>query len=126
MIIRIFLVLHGDTLNEVRDLILKTLEETNKEWTPIRHYPSSAGFKYSDGRVIGPDILSQFFKWTGVKPSNPADGPGIMKMKLGNGAHDTLASVLQVAGVKVLTETPFRVKPAGLEHEVSGRSDFLI
>lgn len=113
-------------MNEVRDLILKTLVETNKEWTPTRHYPSSAGFKYSDGRIIGPDLLSQYLKWTGVKPSNPSDGEGLIKMKLGNGAHGVLAETLAQAGVKVLSETPFRVKPLGLDHEVSGRSDFLI
>jgi hypothetical protein len=113
-------------MTNVSDLILDTLVKTSKDWQPRSHYPSSAGFVYSDGTVIGPDILSSFYKWTGVKPSNPADGPGILKMRLGDATHRALADALAKSGVRVLSETSFKVKPEGLEHEVSGRSDFLI
>lgn len=112
-------------MKQISKLILDTLEKTQKDWQPRAHYPSSAGFRYSDGSVVGPDMLSSFYKWTGIKPSNPADGPGIMKMKLGNATHDTIAKILAESGTKVLAETSFKVAVPGLLHPVSGRSDFL-
>lgn len=112
-------------MKQLSSLILKTLESQNKDWVPKSHYPSSAGFKYSDGTVIGPDMLSQFYKWTGAKPSNPPDGPSIMRMKLGDGSHGVLGNVLQKAGINVLAETSFKKNIDGLSHPVSGRTDFL-
>src|SRR6266571_3671099 len=113
-------------MKQISKLILDTLESTAKEWVPRSHYPSSAGFKFSDGHVIGPDILSQFYKWTGVKPSNPPDSASIMKMRLGDGTHQVLAGILAKSGIKVLSETSFKNKVPGLEHDVSGRTDFLL
>lgn len=107
-------------------LILDTLVAQNKDWTPKAHYPSSASFQHPSGEVVGPDMLSQYLKWTGVKPTNPPDGPAILKMKLGNGTHETLAKILSHSGVKCMSETSFRVKVSGLQYEVSGRTDFLI
>lgn len=112
-------------MNQLSNLILKTLESQNKDWVPKSHYPSSAGFKYADGAVVGPDILSQFLRWTGVKPSNPPDGPSIMKMRLGDATHKALADILAKAGINVLTETSFKRNVEGLVYPVSGRTDFL-
>lgn len=112
--------------NQLSNLILKTLETQNKDWAPKSHYPSSAGFKYSDGTVIGPDILSSFYKWTGVKPSNPSDGPSLMRMKLGDATHGVLGNILSKAGKNVLIETSFKKNVDGLLNPVSGRTDFLL
>lgn len=113
-------------MSQLARLIYKTLEETNREFVPKAHYPSSAGFKYADGSVVGPDILSQYLKHTGVKPSNPPDGPAIMRMRLGDGTHTSIATTLAKANVKVMSEVAFKNAVPGLKLPVSGRVDNLI
>lgn len=107
-------------------LIYKTLEDTNREFVPQAHYPSSASFKYSDGTVIGPDILSQYLKHTGVKPSNPPDGPALLRMRMGDAAHVAIADALGKANVKACPESRFKMSVPGLRLPVSGRVDNLI
>lgn len=113
-------------MDNVTNLILTTLERSNKEWTPKSHYPSSASFKYKDGTVVGPDIASQFLKWRGVAPSNPPDGRGIMIMRLGEGTHDQLGKILLNSGLKVMTEVSFKIVVPTLKYQVSGRADELL
>lgn len=113
-------------MKEITSLIYKTLENSNRDWVPKSHYPSSAGFKYKDGTVVGPDILSSFLKWTGVKPSNPPDGPAIMRMRLGDGTHEQIAKLLGNSGIKVMSEVAFKTAVPGLRHQVSGRVDGLL
>lgn len=106
-------------------LIHKTLEDTNKDFVPQAHYPSSAGFRYSDGSLVGPDILSQYLKFKGIRPSNPPDGPSLMRMKIGDGAHEAVAKVLAKAGIKSVSEVAFKCPIPGLRLPISGRVDSL-
>lgn len=113
-------------MGRLASLIYKTLEETNREFVPQAHYPSSASFKYADGTTIGPDILSQYLKHTGVRPSNPPDGPSLLRMRLGDGAHTTIADALGKANVKACPEAKFKNAVPGLRLPISGRVDNLI
>lgn len=106
-------------------LIYETLEKNNKQWTPRNHYPSSASFKYADGTTIGPDILSQYLKWSGVVPSNPPNGKALLKMGLGNSAHNVIADILAKAGIKAKSEVKGESIIPGLKNKISYRVDGL-
>jgi hypothetical protein len=110
---------------EITPLIYKTLENENKQWSPVNHNPSSAGFVYSDGRVVGPDLLSSYYKWMGIKPTNPSDGKSILRMKLGDGTHMVLAQILAKAGIKAKSEVKGALEIQGLKHKMSYRVDQL-
>lgn len=111
---------------KVSSLIYDTLEKDNNHWAPKAHYPSSASFKFSSGKLIGPDTLTSYLKWTGVKASNVSDGPGLLRMRLGDGTHNELAKILAKSGIKVLSEVGAKVKIDGLENLVSYRVDHLL
>ena len=115
-------------MGTVASLIYQTLEREDRarDRKPRGHYPSSAGFEYTSGRLIGPDILSQFHKWNGTPQSNPSDGMSLIKMRLGDGTHDQFAKVLAKAGVKALPEVPIKAVITGLKREMSGRCDELV
>jgi hypothetical protein len=110
------------------DLIYRTLENENKfKRQQTAHYPSSASYKFVDGTLVGPDLLMQYLKWKGVPPSNPSDAVGLLKMKLGDGAHKELARILNKAeGIRILTELPAKYLAPGLKKEISLRVDHLI
>lgn len=112
---------------KLTSLIYDTLEkeEEKKRWIPKAHYPSSASFKYSDGTLVGPDLLTSYLKWTGVPPSNPSNGASLLKMRMGDGAHKELATILGKANIKAVPETGAKVPVPGLTYPVSYRTDVL-
>lgn len=110
----------------LKEIILDTLVKTAKDWQPKSHYPSSASFKYPDGSTIGPDLLSQYLKWTGVRASNPPSGESIIKMRLGDATHGMLGNVLALADIKCVSESSFKAAIQGLVNPISGRTDFLV
>lgn len=113
-------------MKRIKTLVYDTLEKDNKSYVPTAHYPSSASFKFSSGELVGPDMLDQYLKWTGVTPSNPSDSPSLLRMKLGDGVHGVLAKIFSKCGLKVLTETAGRVQIEGLKYPISYRTDQLI
>jgi hypothetical protein len=113
-------------VKKIVPLIYDTVEKENKNWIPKAHYPSSASFKFPNGLLVGPDLLDQWLKWKGVQPSNPSDGPGLLKMRLGNGAHKELEKVLQKSGVKVMSEVAGKYQHPLLVYPISYRVDHLI
>lgn len=112
----------------ISKLILSTLEKDN-DLPPrqrVSHYPSSASFKYSDGTLIGPDLLNQYLGWKGVPPSNLSDGTGLFKMRLGDGTHTEIAKILSRAGVKAISEVGGKVNIPGLLYPISYRVDGVL
>jgi len=110
---------------KIAPLIYKTLEQDNKQWVPKNHNPSSASFKYSDGRVIGKDMLSLYLKWTGVPPSNPITAKALLNMRMGDATHEALAKILAKAGIKAKSEVKGEGFVPGLKNKISYRVDGL-
>lgn len=109
----------------IKNIIYDTLEADNKQWTPVNHNPSSASFKYSDGHIIGKDLLTLYYKWTNVPPSNPI-GPGsLLRMRLGDGTHMILSQILAKAGIKAMSEVAGKFQHPNLKRPISYRVDGL-
>lgn len=113
-------------MKTIKNIIYETLEKNNKQWTPANHNPSSASFKYPDGRVVGKDLLSLYLKWKGVPASNPITASALLRMDMGNAAHDTLAKILNKAGIKHISEVAGKAEIPGLKYKVSYRVDGLL
>ena len=109
----------------IKEVIYKTLEQENKSWTPKNHNPSSASFKCSDGKVIGKDLLSLFYKWKGLPATDPPDAKAILKMKAGDANHEMIAKILAKAGIKALAEVGGKVNVPGLKQAIGYRVDGL-
>lgn len=87
------------------NLIYQTLQDDNLQRKPGGHNPSSASFKYPDGKLIGTDLLTQWLKWREVPYSNAPDGAALFKMRMGDSAHYAISSVLKRnKSLKVLAE----------------------
>lgn len=113
-------------MKKILGVVYDTLERNRKDWTPKAHYPSSASFKFSDGRLIGPDLLNEYLKWTGVTASNPSNGASLLKMELGNAAHKGLEKILQKSGMEVMSEVAGKLQLKDLKSPISYRVDHLI
>lgn len=109
----------------IKKVIYDTIERENKSYTPTRHNPSSASFKYASGKTIGKDLLELYLKWKGTKPSNPITPQALLRMSLGNGAHDEIAKILAKAGIKAMSEVAGKSSIPGLKSQVSYRVDGL-
>ena len=120
---------------QIKNIIYDTLEKENKQYLPKNHNPSSASFMFANGKVIGKDLLSQYLRWNGIKPTNPP-GPGaLLRMKLGDGTHNILSQILSKAGIKSMSEVsgvstiPELTHPIGYRvddlHEIDGELEVL-
>jgi hypothetical protein len=110
----------------IKDRIYTVLKDSNKQWIPQNHNPSSASFKYPDGRIVGKDLLSLYYKWKGVPPSNPFSVESLLKFRLGDGAHEVLAKILSKAGIKHISEVAGKAQLPGLQKTISYRVDGLM
>lgn len=109
----------------IKSIIYETLEKENKQFVPQNHNPSSASFKTSTGKIVGKDMLSMYYKWKGVAPSNPSPASSILKMRLGDGVHTVVAGILAKAGIKALAEVGGKFHVATLKRPISYRVDGL-
>lgn len=99
---------------EIENYLLKEQQE-RKMREMVSHYPSS----------VSRCKRQLYYKMTGIEPTNPPSVGGLLKMKMGNFAHDMVQELLDEAGLDFISEVSFKKHIEGLTKPISGRLDHI-
>lgn len=116
-------------LNLLSDVLTKEESDRARQrhGGEIKHYPSSASFRKSDGSVVGACLRAAYYKATGVVETDTRDLTNYLQAGFGNSIHDWLTDKLNKSPkIKVEAEAKGSYSVEGLNKEISFRLDGLV